>query len=302
MKFRNLQPLSRVLFCPIALIFSLTSKSYSGTYTINYSGLSLSTTNCNVFSLPVAISGYSHISVCGGIKYGSNHLILTTGFDATTGNAGGTVYGINFNFKAGYTYQVSINAAASNTSSPVLRAAVFSNLPSFTDQSSTCVVESKATNVATGNYYKGFNLTTTNTSYSLSSFSPSTNLAYLLIGADGASSSAYINSITIVETVPPPPSFQLSPTLVPIACNTAVTQTFAISNPSNIAGVTGYVWNLGGANNGWKYNGSAAPATITTGANVNSITLTSVAGTTAPNNISVTVQINNAASSYIYNS
>lgn len=78
----------------------------------------------------------------------------------------------------------------------------------------------------------------------------------------------------------------MSPTSLSIACGTTKTQTFTVSNPYNVTGVTSYTWNIGTAPNGWLYNGSAAPASFST--TTNSISLTSVCGV-IPKNISVNV-------------
>lgn len=112
----------------------------------------------------------------------------------------------------------------------------------------------------------------------------------MIVGAICSSATAplqtfYIRKITIVET-PPPPTFTL-PATVNIPCGSTDPQTFTITNEYNSPGVTGYTWNLG-ASNGWLYNGSPAPATIST--STNSLTLTPVCGAT-PNNISATVAI-----------
>lgn len=69
--------------------------------------------------------------------------------------------------------------------------------------------------------------------------------------------------------------FALAASPISIVCGATTPVTFTVTNPNNIPGITGYVWNLG-AGNGWQYNGTAAPATIaTTG---NTLLLTPVCG------------------------
>jgi hypothetical protein len=62
----------------------------------------------------------------------------------------------------------------------------------------------------------------------------------------------------------------LSPTTINLACGATTAQTFTVNNIHNTPNVN-YTWNLGN-NNGWLYNGSPAPSTISTGA-TNSISL-----------------------------
>lgn len=97
-----------------------------------------------------------------------------------------------------------------------------------------------------------------------------------------------IAKITITETGTAP--LILTPTSVPVTCGQAVIQMFTVSNPNNVTGITSYEWDLGSANNGWLYLGSAAPQNISTTSN--SITLTSICGSN-PSNVTVTVRVNN---------
>jgi hypothetical protein len=113
-------------------------------------------------------------------------------------------------------------------------------------------------------------------------------VAAILPGSSSNSQYIYIKKITIIETAPPAPVFTLPPS-TNVTCGSTAAKTFTVitqSNPNNLT-ITEYSWNLG-VNNGWLYNGSAAPSTpISTGTN-NSITLTPVCGT-SHSNISATV-------------
>lgn len=60
-----------------------------------------------------------------------------------------------------------------------------------------------------------------------------------------------------------------------------------VTNVNNTPNVTNYTWNLGPTPNGWLYNGSAAPQTVSTGT-TNNIALTPVCGST-PHSVSATV-------------
>lgn len=124
-------------------------------------------------------------------------------------------------------------------------------------------------------------------------YTANANLNYVTIlahsGSQSQSSTVLINSITIVETAPSP-AFTITPSSVSIPCGTSTTQTFTVNNVNNTQGTLSYDWNLGSANNGWIYQGSAAPQTFTT--STNSIQLTSSSTATSLSSVSVTVKIN----------
>ncbi len=79
-------------------------------------------------------------------------------------------------------------------------------------------------------------------------------------------------AISVVNINRQAPTFSISPSNVSIVCNVPKTQTFTINQAGTSACTYTYTWELG-ANNGWVYNGAAAPATINTA--TNTITLTS---------------------------
>lgn len=83
-------------------------------------------------------------------------------------------------------------------------------------------------------------------------------------------------------------------TAITIACGDYSSRTFTLENAA--ACITSYVWNLG-ANNGWLYNGSPAPATITT--TTSSISLVPAVGGT-PGNVSVSLVVNGVAYATAY--
>lgn len=102
---------------------------------------------------------------------------------------------------------------------------------------------------------------------------------------EGGTKTVRIRKIIIQET-PPPAQFTLSPSSLPIICGATAGQTFTANNIYSTPGITNYTWNLGSANNGWQYNGTAAPQTISTGT-ANTLTLVPVCGAT-PKSVSVT--------------
>ncbi len=101
---------------------------------------------------------------------------------------------------------------------------------------------------------------------------------------------AFISKIAITETAPQP-SFTLSPTSFSATWGSSATQTFTVTNANNTPGVSSYSWNLGSPNNGWIYNGSAAPQTIVT--TMNTLTLTTSTCTNTIGNVTATVTANN---------
>lgn len=102
---------------------------------------------------------------------------------------------------------------------------------------------------------------------------------------NGGIKTVRIRKIKIEET-PPAATFTLSPSSLSIPCGATTAQTFTVTNVNSTPNVTNHQWNLG-ANNGWLYNGSAAPQTISTGA-TNTLTLTPVCSA-AHSNIACTV-------------
>jgi hypothetical protein len=103
--------------------------------------------------------------------------------------------------------------------------------------------------------------------------------------------SAVVNNsfTTIIPVGRPDPVFTISPSSVQIQCTFARTETFTIQTTGTLACPISYTWDLG-KDNHWKYNGLAAPATITT--TTNSLTLTQESGTILPSNVKVTPVLN----------
>jgi hypothetical protein len=96
--------------------------------------------------------------------------------------------------------------------------------------------------------------------------------------------SGYIRQITVTET---PPTYALAPASIPKVCGTVFSQTFTITDVHNSGKVSSYEWDLGSDNNGWLYNGAAAPRFITTTSP--SLPLTADACTATLSNIVVRV-------------
>lgn len=92
----------------------------------------------------------------------------------------------------------------------------------------------------------------------------------------------YVRRITISETAP----FAL-PTPTNVPCGSTSPITLIVSNVNSIPSgtISDYTWNLGATPNGWIYNGSPAPQTVSTGTTgsisltPNSSTLSSISAT-----------------------
>lgn len=87
----------------------------------------------------------------------------------------------------------------------------------------------------------------------------------------------------------PNPTFTLNPSSLTFVCGTPQTRTFTVSASSTLNCPVTYNWNLG-ANNGWLYNGSPAPANFST--TTNTITLASANGNVLPSTVRVTPVLN----------
>jgi hypothetical protein len=297
-KSLNIILLTAALFCHAAL-FS------QGVTTILYDNTSgLSTTKCNVFNpapstTPVSVGGKVHVSVIGAATFtAANGLTLPTNYSFTSGTGNRSDYRISYPFKSGYKYSIAITALGSvsgGSSYPTIGGDLFT-ASGLTFTSTSCAAGNIGGFPGIGGLFI-FQLTNTSTTYSptnATNFIPNFNYDYLLLeasctSAQNITANAFIKKVVITETAPV--SFTL-PANTAIPCGSSAQKSFAVTNVYNTTGVTNYVWNLG-ANNGWLYNGVAAPATISTGTTA-SIILTPVCGS-ALSNVSATVTANGTA-------
>jgi hypothetical protein len=294
MKKNYLSHIGGKLFLPfwILSLLLLTSQLHAQTANISYIGTSLS--GCNVFNPPVYVGGKVHNSHAGAVTFASGQGIRlnTIPFGAT---AGGTAYYISYNFIPGNVYSVSVTTSGGDNQVK-LNTSVIPNLSNYVSSNTAgCNGTDPFVN---GYVTSGFSRYTTTvapttTAYNIPSFQVTggSPYPYLFIWSSGGNPNLtldgfYISSIVITQVTA---SFPVSPATVNVTCGTALTQTFTASNPFNIPGIVSYTWNLGAVPNGWNYNGSAAPASVTTAANT--IALTAPAGGTLPKPISLTVNL-----------
>lgn len=202
------------------------------------------------------------------------------------------------NFRQGSSYRITITAARTLASQQganvLLRTDLNSGLGGGNNQcNGTGVIDANGSgNLKQSLQVGNSNFNGSDTNYVFNYVALSAPQTYLLIAAVPPSGSQYqtihIRRIKIEETGTP--ELVLSPTSLAVTCGTTVAQTFTVSNPNNVTGITSYEWNLGSSSNGWLYNGTAAPQNIST--TTNSLSLTPVCGSSL-SNVSVTVRVNN---------
>lgn len=272
-------------------ILAISNFASSQTTTINYLTSGLSTTSCNVFNPSATINGVQHSAHAGGVTFNSSSGIgLSTSPQASP--PAGTAYVINYNFTPGYNYNISITAVGN--SALMLKASVVPNFNQFPSQgTSSCSPDASISGYNTVGIGQFSSITTlTTATYNIPQFAvPGSSIyPYLIIWASGGLPSLTqdilrISQVVITQTAIA--TFELSPISLTIPCGSTTTQTFTVTNVNNTPNVTDHIWNLGSGNNGWLYNGSPAPQSISTGS-VNTLSLTPVCGS-APSNINVTV-------------
>jgi len=139
-----------------------------------------------------------------------------------------------------------------------------------------------------------------------------TQVPYLEVWTKGTNTSAQKISVTVndINGVPFTTSiplkyndcssapFALYSDVSEFECNKQTTATFQLVNQQSIPNGTSLTWNLGPQPNGWLYNGSPAPSTITTFWPVKTLTLTST-GTQPPASPTVTVNLGGNIATYI---
>lgn len=294
-------------FC-FALLIYISTPSFAQTV-INYNTWT-GASNCNVFwnpgttshevSVPVTINGINnniaHITAIGQPVYDNTNKTINLDSRIVNGSTNhGTEYRATFNFKQYYTYVITVNAArimAQQTGPNVLLRLDLNNGGSGTN--SLCTGTDVIDASGSGGLKKSTQITSTAfLDYIFTFSSLAAAQSYLMVAAIPPAGSVQqtilIKKITIEET-PPPVTFSVSPSTLPLTCGTTTPQTFTANNVYNTSGVTNYVWNLGSASNGWKLtNGSAAPQTNSTGA-MNSLTLVPQCGATQ-SNVSVTATV-----------
>lgn len=292
----------------VLILLAVTIVSFSQTV-INYQTWT-GASGCNIFgtstNVPATINGastnISHLNAIGQPTYDNSNKSVNLASEIVNGSQNqGTEYRMTVNFKAGYSYNITVNAARimSSQSGPnVLLRLDLNNGGS--GNNTQCNGTGSIDANGSGNLKKSNSVTSNSFSDYVFTYSAlSAAQTYLMVAAIPPAGSVYqtilIRKITITETAPAAPATPLfsisrSPGGTTI-CGNPTTFTFTANNTNNTSGgITGYTWNLG-ANNGWNYQGGAAPDAIPTA--TSSIQLTSNCGIN-PNPVSVTVSYGTA--------
>lgn len=268
------------------------------TSTISYTSAPLNPGSCNVFNTatPATIGGFVHYPVSGGVGYdGTGGILLSSLWTQATSTQLGTAFAIAYPFKKGYTYTIQVtvssNALAGSSTIP-LYAGFYATLPNANQTNPTPCGGVPYANFSTVQSANAFNVPAGGVAgiYGFTPYTPTADMNILTILAGPCFGSTVTNKvkitrITITQNVV---LNMISTALVTKVCGTALSQNVGVSIPA-IDGITAYHFNVG-ANSGWLYNGSPAPATITTPSSA--ITLTAAAcGGAAITNVSASVDV-----------
>lgn len=253
--------------------------------TIDYSAWSGST-NCNIFPVENSVNGKLHLTVIGQPRFynanGNKYVTLDASNNSTQSDSKGTEYRISNQFKAGHAYTIKINAASIGTAATAM---LRTNLASSTLSYPQCTGVGVINPATTGNMMISQYINLSFSDYYFQYAPLSADHNYLLVAAIQPYGNTYqtiaIRSITITETQA---DLVLSPSTLPATCGASLSQTFTLTNPFNVQGITSYVWSAG---SGWRYNGNPVPATITT--TTPSLALTTNCLSANPGNVSVSV-------------
>jgi hypothetical protein len=207
--------------CNMLFMILLSVKSFSQPVTtvINYSYSTLNS-NCNVFASPVVEDGFVH-QTNFGFPFLTDNSIALQNAPINFTSFKGTGYRIPFNFKIGYSYQISVNGK-STTKPGLLQPSIalsISTTDGGTNSSTTCTGPETLSTAILFNYVQGAFGSTYAWINNLISTNPLTqNYGYLLVAGvpsttnnTSAFGTTYIRVIQIVE-IPPPCTLQPPPT------------------------------------------------------------------------------------------
>lgn len=260
---------------------------------------------CNIFSsqknVPATINGtagtIAHLTAIGQPSYDNTNKSVNVDCNIYNGSLPyGTEYRTTVNFKQGYAYKITINAARIMLTPQGGNAQLRLDLNNGGSGNNTlCNGTQSIDPNFSGNLKNSQQIGSNTFSDYIYNYAPlSAPQAYMMIAAVPPAGSVYqtilIRKITIEET-PPAASFSIASSVSTLACGATTPVTFTVNNNAGTTGITGYTWNIGTVPNGWIYSGNPAPATITTGAGVNTLTLTPDCGKTLKS-VSATVAAN----------
>lgn len=216
--------------------------------TIEYSYEPLSTTSCNIFANATTVDNYEHLTSLSRPKFNDEAVVLECKTNNSTSFLA-SIYSINYGFKAGYNYKISVYYKGDKDVSDGYYPRVglkISTTNGGTDAGTNCVGPSSYLIADASD----FDMSISNSSYAwktnLIDVTLAQNADYLLVGAfpyvgTAQPANIFIRKIQIVETAPPV-SFTLAPATLNIACGSSTPQTFTVTNVHSTPGVTAHNW------------------------------------------------------------
>lgn len=255
---------------------------------IDYTKWSPSSPPCNIFgeaiNVPATVDGASstilHLTTIGQPQLNTSPKEIRLACQYVNASSSlGTKYRIEYSFKAGYRYYITVNAAQLNSTTGTAEG-VSLRLDMTNNGSGGTTACGGAQSISPNLSGNPSPFTFTDAAFDdrvfpysspLSSSYSTLEISAIPAQVSGSDNTIRIKNITIEET-PPDISFTLAPATLNITCGSSTPQTFTVTNVHSTPGVTAYHWSLGSSPNGWIYNGNPAPATIQTSANTLTLT------------------------------
>lgn len=269
----------------LLLTLFICSSTFAQTVTINYQTWS-GASGCNIFASAVNVNAVPHRTAIGQPTYSTTNHTVDLECSGTTG----TEYAITYDFKQGFSYKITVKASNIKSNSANANSNIRLNLTNGGSGVSTSCSGPQTIDVSlSGNMKQSLAINTGSYTDYVINYSvlanPFSHMMVAAVPTSGTGLQAMVIRSIIIEETLVNPELSLTPTSVNTSCGNSITQTFTLNNPHNVPGITSYDWNLG-SSNGWIYNGSPAPSTITTTGN--SIALSTNCLSASPGNVSVT--------------
>jgi hypothetical protein len=209
---------------------------------IDYSAFS--STACNTFASLTNVNSIPHLTSIGQPNKASTGEALKLSSSVGNGSQfNGTEYRVTYNFKKGYSYKITANAMREKTGTTGANILWRTDLNNGGGPNNPSCNGMQFIGVASsGNLKQSLQIyNDTYLDYNIQYNTLSTPQSYLMIGVIPSSGMSdqtmFIKKITILETAP---ELVLSPATLPTTCGVSTTQTFTVSNPSGIDGITSY--------------------------------------------------------------
>jgi hypothetical protein len=163
-------------------------------------------------------------------------------------------FAIDFPFRAGYKYLVTISCLVPlETGNNPSYAKIFAEITNDTYSSSSCSTYQTTTNVRDSLKQPIHKNDHTAFETLLWTYTPTQAKSRLEIGAMPTADVyrfVYVESVTI--QIIGLPDLTITPDALPLSCGSSASQTFTVTNNSNVSDISSVVWTLP-ANNGWSH-------------------------------------------------